>query len=160
VPIPAKPRSFAAGLLLFFLAATVLAQSADDPLHVTVTMKPDGSKTIYQTDSAKHLTIATSVGAGGKTRGKIIYKLDAAGRYLSGEIFGPDGKLRMKTQYEYDAAGHLAQETQSSKEGKVQNKLVYSYDAAGRQTGYAIYDGSGRLLGQTTPKRSSGNNQR
>ncbi|MEO8439003.1 MAG: hypothetical protein ABI540_02165 [Spartobacteria bacterium] len=133
-----------------FLAA---AQSSDDAVRVTVTMNPDGSKTVYQTDAAKHRSIATTTGANGKAREKIVYRLDADGRYESGEVFAPNGTLRMKTRYRYDSAGRLLEETQLTKEGAVRNKIVYSYDAAGHQTGYAAYDGDGRLLGRTTAKK-------
>ncbi len=145
-----------AGLLALWLATVIaLGQSGDDAVHVTVTMNPDGSKTVYQTDSAKHETIATTTGGDGKARGKIIYQLDSAGRYENGEVFAGDGKLRFKTRYSYDSAGRLAVETQLEKNDSVRHKIVYSYDAEGRPTGYAIYDGEGRLLGRTTPKKGA-----
>lgn len=135
------------------IGLSAFAQSMDDAVRVTVTMNPDDSKTVYQTDEARRQSIATTTGADGKIRGKIDYKLDAEGRYESGQVFTASGSLRFKTLYQYDAAGHLAQETQIAKDGSVRNKIVYSYDAAGHQTGYAVYDGDGKLLGQTTPKK-------
>ena len=33
------------------------------------------------------------------------------------------------------------------------NKIVFHYDAAGRQTGYAVFDANGKLVGQTSPVR-------
>ncbi len=133
----------------------LLAQTADDAVRVTVTMNPDGSKTVYQTDGANRRSTATTTAANGKAQGKIIYKLDAAGRYESGEVFAANGKLRFKTRYRYDAAGHLLEETQLAKDDSVQNRIVYSYDAAGHSSGYAVYDGDGRLLGRTTPKKAT-----
>lgn len=130
-----------------------LAQSADDAVRVTVTMNPDGSKTVYQTNGAERRSTATTTGANGKAQGKIVYKLDANGRYESGEVFAANGTLRFKTRYRYDAAGHLLEETQLAKDDAVQNRIVYSYDAAGHSSGYAIYDGDGRLLGRTTAKK-------
>ena len=141
-------------LALCATGLSAFAQSADDAVRVTVTMNPDGSKTVYQTDGANHQAIATTTGADGKARGKIIYKLDAEGRYESGQVFAASGGLRFKTLYQYDAAGHLAQETQLAKDGSARNKIVYSYDAEGHQTGYAVYDGNGKLLGRTTPKKA------
>ncbi|MEO5754924.1 MAG: hypothetical protein ABIR38_09475 [Chthoniobacterales bacterium] len=135
--------------------STSLAQSADDAVRVTVTMNPDGSKTVYQTDGANHRSTATTTDAKGKPQGKIIYQLDSAGRYESGEVFTSNGTLRFKTQYRYDAAGRLAEETKLAKDGSVQNRIVYSYSAEGHQTGYAVYDGDGRLLGRTTPKKAA-----
>ena len=137
---------------LALFASMAGAQPGDDTLRVTVAVNPDGSKTIYQTNEAKRETTATSVGVNGKVRGKTVYKLDGGGRYERGEIFAADGKLWMKTKYEHDGAGRLLSETQFSRNGEVRNKLIYSYDAAGHQTGYAVYDAAGRLLGRTTPK--------
>ncbi len=136
------------------------AQSGDDTVRVTVTMNPDGSKTVYQTDGANRRSTATTTAANGKALGRIIYKLDAAGRYESGEVFAANGKLRFKTRYRYDAAGHLLEEAQLAKDDSVQNRIVYSYDAAGHQSGYAIYDGEGKLLGRTTPKKTGGRGPR
>ena len=139
---------------LWAIGFQALAQSTDDAVRVTVTLNPDGSNTVYQTDAAKHQAIATTTSADGKARSKIIYKLDANGRYESGQVFAANGTLRFKTLYQYDPAGRLTQETQLAKDGSVRNKIVYSYDAEGHQAGYAIYDGDGKLLGRTTPKKA------
>ena len=139
-------------LLLSLSGWSAFAQAADDAVRVTVTMNPDGSKTVYQNDGAKHQTTATTTGRDGKARDKIIYHLDASGRYETGRVFGPDGALRFKTRYQYDPSGRLAEETQAAKDDSVRHKIVYSYDAAGHQAGYAIYDGGGKLLGKTTAK--------
>jgi YD repeat-containing protein len=145
-------------LFLLTAACAALAQSGDDAVRVTVTMNPDGSKTVYQTNGANRQTIATTTGADGKARGKIIYKLDAAGRYESGQVFAPNGGLRFKTLYTYDDGGRLKEETQLAKDDSVRNKIVYSYDAEGHPTGYAIYDGDARLIGKTTPKKPAAAN--
>ena len=155
----------------FFLTAVALfaclacaspgrAQSGDDAVRVTVTMNPDGSKTVYQTDTANRRSTATTTGANGKAQGKIVYRLDDAGRYESGDVFAANGALRFKTQYRYDPAGHLLEERQLAKDGSVQNRIVYSYDASGHSAGYAIYDGGGRLLGRTTAKKPATRGQR
>ncbi len=138
-----------------FGGLTAVAQTADNTVRVTVTVNPDGSKTVYQSSGANHQTIATTTGADGKGHGKIIYKLDDAGRYQSGQVFAANGALRFKTLYRYDAAGRLTQETQLAKDDSVRNKIVYSYDTKGHQTGYAIYDGDGRLIGRTTAKNEA-----
>ncbi|HEX4665962.1 MAG TPA: hypothetical protein VH207_05135 [Chthoniobacterales bacterium] len=70
----------------------------------------------------------------------------------------PDGfragrELRFKTVYRFDAAGRLTEKQHLGNDGTLQNKLVYSCDAAGHQTGYAVYDGAGKLIGHTTPKK-------
>ncbi|MDQ3546542.1 MAG: hypothetical protein M3429_08540, partial [Verrucomicrobiota bacterium] len=101
-----------------------------------------------------------TTGANGKTQGKIIYRLDGNGRYESGEVFAASGTLRFKTRYRSDAAGHLLEETQLAKDDSVQNRIVYSYDASGHSSGYAIYDGDGRLLGRTTAKKPAAPGQR
>ena len=153
-----SPRLFAGSLALWLGASLALAQSDEDAVRVKVTMNPDGSKTVYQTNGANHETIATTTGADGKSWGKIIYHLDSAGRYETGQVFAADGKLRFKTRYSYDRAGQLAEETQLEKDDSVRHKIIYSYDAEGHPTGYAIYDGEGRLLGRTTPKKTSSRN--
>ena len=60
---------------------------------------------------------------------------------------------RFGTRYEYNSAGRLVQETQLAKDNSVRSKIVYDYDAAGRPIGYATYDGEGKLLGRTSPKK-------
>ena len=61
------------------------AQTGDDEARVTVTINPDGSKTVYQKDGRSRQATATTTGADGKPRGRIIYQLDSEGRYESGQ---------------------------------------------------------------------------
>lgn len=137
-----------------FLTVAGLAsgQSNDDAVRVTMTMNPDGSKTVYRIDNARHESTATTTTESGKPGGKIIYILDAEGRYASGRVYAASGAFRFKTLYRYDSAGRLAEESQLEKNDTVLHRIVYSFDAEGHPTGYAIYDGSGALLGRTTPK--------
>jgi hypothetical protein len=65
-------------------------------------------------------------------------------------VYDPDKRLRFKSTYKYDDAGRLMQELQCDKTGVVLHKIIYAYDSLGKQTGYSIYDGAGRLVGQTT----------
>ncbi len=137
---------------LFALAASLaFGQAGDDSVRVTVTMNPDGSKTVYETNGATHRSVATTTDAKGKARGRIIYQLDNEGRYESGTVFNASGKFRFKTLYRYDSGGRLSEETQLAKDGTVLHKIVYSFDADGHPSGYSIYDGAGTLLGRTTP---------
>lgn len=129
------------------------AQTGDDEARVTVTINPDGSKTVYQKDGRSRQATATTTGADGKPRGRIIYQLDSEGRYESGQVFAANGSFRFKTLYKYDVAGRLVQETQLAKDDSVRNKIVYNYDVVGKPVGYAIYDGNGKLLGRTTSKK-------
>jgi hypothetical protein len=39
------------------------------------------------------------------------------------------------------------EETQSAPDGALLHKIVYSYDASGKQTGYSVFDASGKLVG-------------
>jgi hypothetical protein len=119
--------------------------------RVTVSMNADGSRTVYQFDDAQHKAIATTTGQDGKLRQTIRYEIDDAGRFSSGRIFGPDGHLRFKSHYTYDSTGRLQEETQSAENDTLLHKIVYGYDQNGKQTGYSIFDGSGKLLGRTTP---------
>jgi hypothetical protein len=122
-------------------------QNRSDAVRVTVSMHPDGSRTVYKFDNAEHKAVATTTDPDGKLRETIRYELDDAGRFSSGEISGPDGRLRFKSRYKYNDAGHLLEETQSAGDGALLHKIVYSYDAAGKQTGYSVFDASGKLVG-------------
>jgi YD repeat-containing protein len=117
---------------------------------VSVTLNEDGSRTVYEFDPINHKATSTTTGRDGKPQGKIRYELDEAGRFGKGRIFGPDGQFLFRTVYKYDGAGRLQEEARFGKDDRPTARLVYSYDAAGKQTGYAVYDGSGKLLGQTS----------
>jgi YD repeat-containing protein len=138
--------------VLVLCGATVgLSQSSEqarsDAVRVTVSMHPDGSRTVYKFDNAQHKAVATTTDPDGKLRETIRYELDEAGRFSSGEISGPDGRLRFKSRYKYDDAGHLLEETQSAGDGTLLHKIAYSYDASGKQIGYSVFDASGKLVG-------------
>ena len=122
-------------------------QTGSDTVRVTVSMHPDGSRTVYKFDNAQHKAVATTTDPDGKLRETIRYELDDAGHFSSGEISGPDGRLRFKSRYKYDDAGHILEETQSAADGTLLHKIVYSYDASGEQTGYSVFDASGKLVG-------------
>jgi YD repeat-containing protein len=124
--------------------------------RVTVSQNNDGSRTTYEVDGEARKTVATTTGSDGKLQSKIRYDLDEAGRFARGEVYGPDDQLRFKTAYKYDSGGQLLEETQLAKDGSLKNKLVYSYDQlSGRQTGYAVYDAAGKLVGQTRTNASA-----
>src|SRR6266542_3053360 len=122
-------------------------QTQGDAVRVTVSMHPDGSRTVYKFDNAQHKAVATTTDPDGKLRETIRYELDEAGRFSSGEISGPDGRVRLKSRYKYDDAGRILEEAQSAPDGTLQHKIVYSYDSSGKQTGYSIFDASGKLVG-------------
>ena len=132
-------------------AATGLSQSSEQApggaVRVTVTMHPDGSRTVYNLDPPQHKAVATTTDEGGKVRETIRYELDDAGRFSSAEISGPDGRIRLKSRYNYDDAGRILEETQSAPDGTLQHKIVYKYDSSGKQTGYSVLDASGKLVG-------------
>ena len=150
---PPLRRSTIAFATLVSLVPLGLAQSpepsARDAVRVMMTMNSDGSRTVYKFDDAHHKAVATTTGEDGKTRQRIDYDLDESGRFSSGNVFGPDGRLLFKSRYIYDSAGRPQEETQSAEDGTVLHKIVYSYDQNGKQTGYSIFDGSGKLLGRT-----------
>jgi len=130
--------------------AQLLPQQSNDSVRVSVTLNEDGSRTTYQFDNPNHKATATTIGRDGKPQGKIEYQLDDAGRFGSGRIFGPDGKFQFRSVYKYDAAGHLQEESKFGKDDRLLNKIVYAYDSAGKQSGYSVYDGAGKLIGQTS----------
>src|SRR5438046_9112634 len=102
-------------------------QPPSDAVRVTVSMHPDGSRTVYKFDNAEHKAVATTTDPDGKLRETIRYALDEAGRFSNGEISGPDGSLRFKSRYKYDDAGRLLAETQSYEDGTPLHKLIYIY---------------------------------
>lgn len=126
-------------------------QAQSDAVRVTVSMHPDGSRTVYNFDNPQHKAVATTTDADGKLRETIRYELDDAGRFSSAEFSGPDGRPRLKSRYKYDDAGRILEETQSAPDGTLQHKIVYSYDSSGKKTGYSVFDASGKLVGRTSP---------
>jgi hypothetical protein len=132
-------------------AAIGFGQSSEparsDAVRVTMSMHPDGSRTVYNFDPPQHKAVATTTDADGKLRETIRYELDDGGRFSSAEISGPDSRIRMKSRYKYDDAGRILEETQSGPDGTLQHKIVYNYDASGKQTGYSVFDASGKLVG-------------
>lgn len=155
-------RSTIGCALLLCAAKSAFGQPPDTTENtanrVTVSMKADGSRTVYKFDDAQHKAVAITTDQEGKLREKIHYDIDEAGRFSSGTVFGSDGRLRFKSQYKYDGSGRLEEETQSAENGTLLHKIVYSYDPAGKQTGYSVFDVNGKLVGgkiaaSPTPKR-------
>jgi len=146
-------------LALLFSFTTVslcaLAQEDNSEVRVSVVLNADGSRTVYETNSANHKTVATTTGKDGKLREKIRWDLDENGRFLRGEVFGPKEQFRFILQNKYDASNHLVEETHFAKDHSVIGKIVFRYDAAGHQIGYSTYDGAGKLLGQTVAPTAS-----
>src|SRR5437867_7490126 len=71
-------------------------QAGSDAVRVTVSMHPDGSRTVYNFDPPQHKAVATTTDADGKVRETIRYELDDAAHFSSAEISGADGRLRLK----------------------------------------------------------------
>ncbi|MCA1660158.1 MAG: hypothetical protein LC642_06445 [Verrucomicrobiaceae bacterium] len=152
--------AFLASLLA--IAASSHAQlqdrSAEAPVRVTVAQNQDGSRTSYAYDQPNRKAVASTMAEDGKLLSKIHYDLDEQGRFKAGEVYDGKGELRFKTEYKYDPKGRLESETQLTRDGSVRHKLVYSYNDMGKQTGYAVYDASGKLLGRsnvTSPQSAS-----
>jgi hypothetical protein len=122
-------------------------QSGSEAVRVRVSMHPDGSRTVWNYDNAQHKAVATTTDQDGKVRETIRYDLDSAGRFSNAEISGGDGRVRLKSRYKYDDGGRILEEIQSAQDGTVLHKLVYSYDSSGKQTGYSVFDASGKLVG-------------
>ena len=153
---PTMLRELILACLLALITSSINAQppapNSNDTIRVTVTVNGDGSRTTYQYDQSKHEAIATTADADGKARGKVVYRIDDAGRFETGIVYGADGKFMFKTIYKYDGAGRLEQESRLAKDDSVINKIIYKYDAAGKQTGYSMFDASGKLMsGSTSP---------
>jgi hypothetical protein len=156
-----KSFRLASGLacvLVICAGATAFGQASGDAVRVTMSMHPDGSRTVYNFDNPQHTAVATTTDPDGKVRQTIRYQLDNAGRFSTGEVSGPDGRVRLRSRYKYDDAGRILEETQSAGDGTLLHKIVYSYDSAGKQTGYSVFDASGKLVSRTgggAPARSS-----
>ena len=139
---------------LVFLLSFGLAQtpepSSTDAVRVRVSLNSDGSRTTYEFDNVHHKATATKTAPDGKLLGRIRYEIDDADRFSSGIIFGPDDKFRFKSRYKYGAAGRLEEETHLTKDDSVINKFVYNYNQAGKETGYSLYDASGKLIASST----------
>jgi hypothetical protein len=145
-----KPFRFAAGLACAILMGeSAFGQASTDAVRVTMSMHPDGSRTVYNFDNAQHTAVSTTTDPDGKIRQTIHYQLDNAGRFSSGEVSGSDGRVRLKSRYKYDDGGRLLEEAQSAANGTLLDKIVYSYDSAGKQTGYSVFDASGKLVSRT-----------
>jgi len=129
--------------------ATAFGQASTDAVRVTMSMHPDGSRTVYNFDNTQHTAVSTTTDPDGKVRQTIRYQLDNAGRFSTGEVSGPDGRVKLKSRYKYDDGGHILEEAQSAANGTPLNKIVYSYDPAGKQTGYSVFDASGKLVSRT-----------
>src|SRR5215467_8394815 len=112
-----------AGALFICGGATAFGQASTESVRVTMSMHPDGSRTVYNFDNAQHTAVATTT--------------------------GPDGRVRLKSRYKYDDAGHILEEAQAAADGTLLHKIVYSYDSAGKQTGYSVFDASGKLVSRT-----------
>ena len=146
----------AAIVLVAALTRAVVGQGLPaDAVRVTVSINADGSHTTYRFDDAHHTAAATTTTREGKLLGTTRYTLDDAGHFATGEVYGADSKLRFRSVYKYDDAGRQTQEIQSDKSDNVLHRIVYTYDSLGKPTGYAIYDGAGRLIGQTNAPRAS-----
>lgn len=115
-----------------------------------MTLNADGSRTTYRFDPSQKKATAVTTGQDSKAREKISYDLDDNGRFARAVISGGDGKFRFKSVYKYDSAGRMQEETHLTKDDAVLNKIVYSYDQAGKQTGYSVYDASGKVIGRTS----------
>lgn len=151
--VPCRKSTTASALVFCFIRITFLQPAAAEEngaVRVTMSVNADGSRTVYRFDEARHKAVATTTDQNGKVREKIRYELDEAGRFSRGSVFGADGRLRFKSHYKYDNAGRLQEETQMDENDAVLHKIVYSYDQAGKQTGYSIFDASGKLMGQTS----------
>jgi hypothetical protein len=150
-------RRLAFALLFTFptVPLCALAQEDNSEVRVSVVLNADGSRTVYETNSANHKTVATTTGKDGKLREKIRWDLDENGRFLRGEVFGPKDQFRFILQNKYDASHHLVEETHFAKDQSVIGKIVFRYDAAGHQIGYSTYDGAGKLLGQSVAPTAS-----
>ena len=156
MPLAMRLLCTAAIVLAAALTRAIVGQGLPaDAVRVTVSINADGSRTTYRFDDAHHTAAATTTTREGKLLGTTRYTLDDAGHFATGEVYGADSKLRFKSVYKYDDAGRQTQEIQSDKSDNVLHKIVYTYDSLGKPTGYAVYDGAGRLISQSTAPRPS-----
>src|SRR5437762_13242221 len=71
--------------------ATAFGQAPTDAVRVTMSMHPDGSRTVYNFDNAQHTAVSTTTDPVGKVQQTIRYQLDSAGRLSIGAVSGQAG---------------------------------------------------------------------
>ncbi len=59
------------------------------------------------------------------------------------------GAFVLRADTSTDDAGRILEEAQSAADGTLLHKIVYSYDSSGKQSGYSVFDASGKLLSRT-----------
>jgi hypothetical protein len=63
---------------------------------------------------------------------------------------------RAKIQQRSIQVGRLEQENRLAKDDSMATKIIYKYDAAGKQTGYAMFDATGKLISESgSPAQSA-----
>ena len=90
-------------------------QAGSDAVRVTVSMHPDGSRTVYKFERRENakpsqprpIRMANSVR-------RFVTSWMTPGVFRPDESSGPDGKFRFKSRYKYDGAGRLEEETQNA----------------------------------------------
>ena len=87
--------------------------------------------------------------------GTTRYTLDEAGHFATGEVYLRMQSFALSPFTNTMTPAGIRQEIQSDKSDNVLHKIVYTYDSLGKPTGYAIYDGAGRLISQTNPLRAA-----
>src|SRR5438067_11999548 len=84
--------------LLICGGATAIGQAPTDAVRVTMSMHPDGSRTVYNIDKAQHTAVSTTTDLHGIIRQTIRNQLDIAVRLSSVAISLPDGRVRLKSR--------------------------------------------------------------
>jgi hypothetical protein len=103
---------------------------------VTVSVNADRSRAVLQIRGCAAQSSRNHHRAGWENpREEFVMNWMMPGVFPAGPIFGLDGQLRFKSLEKNDALLH---------------KIVYQHDSAGKQTGYAIFDASGKLIDRTS----------
>jgi hypothetical protein len=111
------------------------AKTGDNTVRVTVSVNADRSRAVLQIRGCAAQSSRNQHRAGGEDLREEFAMNWMMPGFSSGPIFGLDGQLRFTSLEKNDALLH---------------KIVYQHDSAGKQTGYAIFDASGKLIERTS----------
>ena len=132
--------------LLTALFAASPARAQTEGVHETMTIHPDGTRTITIVDPEKPTSDETLQDSKGKTLRKTTYLLDDRRQALGSITYDPKGTILYRTSFRRDPTGRIDEEAISSATGQPLRRRVYTYGAGNKVTNIQEYDANGNLL--------------
>jgi len=128
----------------------LLAQDEEQPIHVKVIQRDDGTHVSVTTDPSTHTRTEETLSNKDKLLQKVVYQLNDQNQATSGIVYTPAGDVVYKLQLDHDAAGNVTQETDYSKTGEVLRRVVFHYYGPnGQLSGMEAFDGQGNPIKKT-----------